>query len=136
MASSSSDELITSINITPLVDVVLVLLITLMVTATAMVSQTVPVDLPEAATGESTSTLLAISITASGELFLDGERTDREALRSEVRRVRSESDEVRALVSADGSARHRQIVTVLDLLRSESVTQFAINVAPTGLLDE
>lgn len=132
-SSSSDDELITSINITPLVDVVLVLLIILMVTATAIVSQTVPLDLPKAATGEPTSTVLAISITSSGELFLDGDAIERDALRAKVREARSGEDDVRALVAADGATPHRNIVSVLDLLRSEQVTQFAINVAPEDL---
>ena len=47
------DDLITDINVTPLVDVVLVLLIILMVTATAIVSNTLPVELPDASTAES-----------------------------------------------------------------------------------
>ena len=132
-SSSSDDELITSINITPLVDVVLVLLIILMVTATAIVSQTVPLDLPKAATGEPTSTVLAISITSSGELFLDGDAIERDSLRAKVREARSGEEDVRALVAADGATPHRNIVSVLDLLRSEQVTQFAINVAPEDL---
>ncbi|HOU94146.1 MAG TPA: biopolymer transporter ExbD, partial [Polyangiaceae bacterium] len=55
MATSNGlddDAPITGINVTPLVDVVLVLLIILMVTAGYLVSRTIPVDLPKGATGE------------------------------------------------------------------------------------
>ena len=60
-SSSNQDEMISGINVTPLVDVVLVLLVILMVTATTLVSRTISVDLPKAATGQATHTLLAIT---------------------------------------------------------------------------
>ena len=66
-SSSNQDEMISGINVTPLVDVVLVLLVILMVTATTLVSRTISVDLPKAATGQATHTLLAITLDRSGE---------------------------------------------------------------------
>lgn len=125
------DELITAINVTPLVDIVLVLLIILMVTATAIVSKTIPMELPEAATGESTSTTLAVSIDADGGLFIDARPVDQEAFRSQVRQAREENEEVRAVIAADGAVPHRRVVQVIDLLRREDVTKFAINVKPS-----
>ena len=83
------DDIITDINVTPLVDVVLVLLIILMVTATAIVSKTIPMELPTAATPEAvptTPTTFAISIDAEGELYLDRDPITHEALRLRVRR--------------------------------------------------
>ena len=75
-ASGDDDELITQINVTPLVDVVLVLLIILMVTATAIVSKTIPMELPTAATGEGTPTTMAVSVEADGSLYLDRNPVD------------------------------------------------------------
>lgn len=125
------DELITAINVTPLVDIVLVLLIILMVTATAIVSKTIPMELPEAATGESTPTTLAVSIDADGALFVDANPVNEEGLRRQIREARAADAEVRAVIAADGGIPHRRVVEVIDLLRQEQVTKFAINVRPS-----
>lgn len=127
------DELITAINVTPLVDIVLVLLIILMVTATAIVSKTIPMELPEAATGESTPTTLAVSIDEDGDLFVDARPVSEDQLRGQIRAARSEDADVRAVIAADGRIPHRRVVQVIDLLRQEQVTKFAINVRPSEL---
>ena len=127
------DELITAINVTPLVDIVLVLLIILMVTATAIVSKTIPMELPEAATGEGTPTTIAVSIDQEGELFLDARPVGEEELREQIRAARAEDEDVRAVIAADGRIPHRRVVQVIDLLRQEQVTKFAINVRPSEL---
>ena len=75
-AVSNDEELITGINVTPLVDVVLVLLIVLMVTASYMVSKSIPVDLPKGATGENVNRTLAFTITRQGAVLLDGSALD------------------------------------------------------------
>src|SRR5690606_23286616 len=66
----NQDDMITGINVTPLVDVVLVLLIILMVTASYIVSKAIPMDLPNASTGQSTQTPLAISVDKDERLYL------------------------------------------------------------------
>lgn len=133
-ASISSDEdLITGINVTPLVDVVLVLLVIMMVTASYVVSRSIPVELPRGATAESVPTTLSVSINQDGALFLDGAATDRQALRLRIRQAFTGDAETRAVIAADGRARHAQVVQVIDLLRQEHVTKFAINVEPEDL---
>ncbi|MEM9071586.1 MAG: biopolymer transporter ExbD [Myxococcota bacterium] len=130
------DDLITDINVTPLVDVVLVLLIILMVTATAIVSKTIPMELPQAATPEetpTTPTTFAISIDADGKLYLDRDEVTSEELRTRVRAAHNEDPDVRAIIAADGRIQHANVVRVIDLLRQEQVTKFAINVRPADL---
>jgi biopolymer transport protein ExbD len=125
--------MIIGINVTPLVDVVLVLLIVLMVAASHAASQGLRVELPKAASGEPTSSgPLAISIDAGGALFLNGEAVSRESLRGHVQRHRAE-DGRSAVIAADGATAHRAVVGVIDLLRTEGIAQFAINVAPADL---
>ncbi len=134
MAQGNGEEtMISGINVTPLVDVVLVLLVVLMVTATYIASRTIPVDLPKGATGEATNVVLAITVDASGELYLDGTRAQESELRSRVRRARSQDPDVRAVIAADASSRHGSVVRVIDLLRQERVNRFAINVEPQDL---
>jgi len=124
------DDLITDINVTPLVDVVLVLLIILMVTATAIVSKTIPMELPKAATGEQTPATLAVSIDHNGQVYLDTIPVNNEELRARVRAAKEVEEDLRAVIAADGRIEHAKVVQVIDILRQERVTKFAINVRP------
>ncbi len=130
------DDLITDINVTPLVDVVLVLLIILMVTATAIVSKTLPVELPNAETSETPPAAprtLGITIDEDGDLFLDRDPVSLQELEREVRAAHAEDPEVRAILAADGRIRHARVVQIIDLLRRLQVTKFAINVREADL---
>ena len=75
-SSSSSDDAITGINVTPLVDITLVLLIIFMVTAKLIAGQSVPLDLPKAATAGVSQTVLTVEIDDQGRVSTNGERTD------------------------------------------------------------
>jgi biopolymer transport protein ExbD len=123
-----SDE-ITGINVTPLVDVTLVLLIIFMVTATYVVKETIEVDLPRAASGGQTiGPTLAFALDREGTLFLDGAPASREAARAAVRAAVARSPEARAIISADRGVSHGQVVEVIDLVKREGLTRFAIDV--------
>src|SRR5215471_10850975 len=119
-AAHDSDEMITTINVTPLVDITLVLLIILMITASYVASKAIPLDLPKGATAETTPVTLSVSIDKDGKTFLEAAPIDDDGLRARVRAVRA----------ADGRAAHSHVVHVMDLLRREEVTKFAINVDP------
>lgn len=129
-ASDEDDDLITAINVTPLVDIVLVLLIVLMVTSSYLVNKAINVDLPKAATGETTAPTMSISLDVEGKLYLDGAVIDEEHLQRRVRAAYSKDPEVKAVISADGRVKHAQVVTIIDILRREKVTKFAINTSP------
>ncbi len=98
----SGDDEITGINVTPLVDVVLVLLIIFMVTANFIVRETMEVDLPKAANaGETVQGLLAVVMDRQGRLFLDGEEVSEAQLRVKVADSVKRDAETRAILSAD-----------------------------------
>ena len=118
--------LITTINVTPLVDIVLVLLIVLMVTSAYIVSRSINVELPKAATGEPTDASLSISIDAEDNLYLNGQKVGQGALQ----------EEIKAIISADGRVRHARVVFVIDMLRREKVNKFAINTSPLELEEQ
>jgi biopolymer transport protein ExbD len=134
--TDSSDEMISGINVTPLVDVVLVLLVVLMVTASYLASHAIPVDLPKGATGEATTSTLSVSVTRAGDILLDGVRVDDRDFRARVHQMHSTDSEARAVIAADGACAHRDVVHVIDLLRREQVTRFALNVDPEILPHE
>ena len=131
--NENDEGLITAINVTPLVDIVLVLLIVLMVTSSYLVKQAINVELPKAATGEVTESTLSISIDADHRLYLDEKQVDENALRKEIRSARANEKDVKAIISADGRVRHAQVVEVIDMLRQEKVNKFAINTSPKDL---
>lgn len=122
-AGGGDASLLTEINVTPLVDVVLVLLILMMVTATTLASKTIPVDLPKAATGDQgrdAKPPLTLAIDESGAMFVEQSRVDDAAVRTRARGAES------AVLAADGRARHESVVHALELLRLEHVQKIAI----------
>ena len=131
--ATSDDEMITGINVTPLVDITLVLLVILMVTASYVASRAIPVDLPKGATGESTATTLTVSIDKNGKTFLDAEAITDAELRARIKSAHDADPETRAVIAADGRTTHSNVIHVIDMLRRENVTKFAINVDPEEL---
>ncbi len=126
---ADDDDLITEINVTPLVDVVLVLLIIFMVTATYIVRASIEVDLPRAAHGgEATGTILSVIVTKDGQVWLDGARRTEDELVARTRAAVSKDGDARAIISADKGALHGSVVRVIDLVRGAGVTRFAIHV--------
>jgi biopolymer transport protein ExbD len=131
MAGGAQDdeEMISGINVTPLVDVVLVLLIIFMVTATYIVKETIEVDLPRAASGgETVGTTLNFVLDKEGTLYVDGEETTHPAARALVKRAVAEDKDTRAIIAADRALSHGQVVELIDLVKSEGLTRFAINI--------
>jgi biopolymer transport protein ExbD len=128
--SGAASECLSDINVTPLVDVMLVLLIVLMVTSSYAVTKGLEVNLPKASSGERLSVTLNLQIDARGSWRLDGQPTDAAAVRRTVRAQLAAGTELGAVIAADGESRHHQIVEVLDLLRSERVEQVAFGVLP------
>lgn len=132
-SASNDDEMITGINVTPLVDITLVLLVILMVTASYVASKAIPMELPRGATGEATPTTLSVSIDREGKTYLDATAIEEPALRQRIKAAHTADPEVRAVIAADGRTSHANVVHVIDLLRREEVTKFAINIDPEDL---
>ncbi len=128
-ASDSEDEAITGINVTPLVDVTLVLLIIFMVTASYIVKETIEVELPRAAHGgETVQKTFALLVTREGQTFLNGVPVDDQSLVAEVKKAKSAGEDVQAIVGADKNATHGTVTHLLDVLKGAGVTKFAIQI--------
>jgi len=128
-AQEHDEEMIAGINVTPLVDVVLVLLIIFMVTATYIVRESIEVDLPRAASGgESVGTTLNLVLDKEGKLYLDGAESDFAAARVAVKEAVAKDKDARAVISADKSVSHGQVVEIIDLVKTQGMTKFAINI--------
>ncbi len=121
--------MISGINVTPLVDITLVLLIIFMVTATYIVRQAIQIDLPRAANaGEATGTTLAVLLTKDGDIYLDGKKRDEAGLRDAAREAVAKDKDTRVIISADKMAFHGAVVHILDLIKGEGISKFAINI--------
>lgn len=123
-------EIISTINVTPLVDIMLVLLIIFMLVSTFISFAEIDVELPEAATGEDAQIeTLSIAINRSGEYFLSGEKTASfESLMELVGREQAKQPELLVVISADKQVYHGEVVRVIDTLRKMKIYKFAINV--------
>src|SRR5581483_276071 len=83
-AQSRDDELFTTINVTPLVDIMLVLLVVFMVTARLISQSSVPMDLPRAASGNAEQTIWTIAVSKTGETRLNGALVTKDSLKTRV----------------------------------------------------
>lgn len=120
---------ISAINITPLVDVVLVLLIILLVSSTYIVSQTLKVQLPAAASSDGApEEPLTLVIEKSGALSLDDQVVTEAVARERLAAAVAANPEINLVVSADRDVPHGSVVRVLDTAKLAGISRFAINV--------
>lgn len=128
-SNASSEESIVGINVTPLVDITLVLLIVFMVTAKLIVSQAIPFDLPKAATGGATQVVFTVSLDGDGRIRADGREIagDTELGRA-AKEALARDGEIRTVVQASTSVPHGSVVHVLDELRKAGVRRIAFGV--------
>lgn len=132
--SSGDDDLIVGINVTPLVDVTLVLLIIFIVTARIIVTQSLPMDLPKAATGSENQVVFSIDLGATGEVAVDSKRVPNEdAILPLAREAHTKNPEVRAVIRADTAVPHGRVIRAMDLLKQAGVAKVAFGVSQTSL---
>lgn len=135
---SDQDEIITGINVTPLVDVAFVVLIVFIVTASMVLKDNIPVQLPQARSAEDAGQgLLNIAITSEGAVYINGKPGSVEALPAAIERARERAQasgrQVTAFVSADVKAEYGVFAGVVDRLRLEGVVDIALDTQPVEL---
>jgi len=124
-----NDEPISEINVVPLVDIVLVVLIIFMVTAPMIMKPSINVNLPKAASGESTQpTKLSISLTKDGQILLNGTVATEDAIKLKAEEELKSNAEVQAVISADRDVPHGTVVRILDVVKLAGVKKFAISI--------
>ncbi|WP_437539420.1 biopolymer transporter ExbD [Sorangium sp. So ce726] len=134
MAATSrndDDEMISGINVTPLVDITLVLLIIFMVTAKIIVSQSLPLDLPKAAQGQEVQLIFGLELHANGDTLADGKKlASEDAILPIAREAQAKNPELRAVIRADTTVPHGRVIRALDLLKQAGVSKIAFGVTP------
>lgn len=129
MAQGNDDEVISAINVTPFVDIVLVLLIIFMVTATDIVKASLKVDLPKAASaGAAVESTLNVIVLPDGTLMLDGNEISEDGLAQAVRTEKASNPKLQAVIAADKRVPYGDVVHVIDIVKTNGVTSFALNI--------
>jgi biopolymer transport protein ExbD len=120
---------IVGINVTPMVDVVLVLLVIMMVSAVYIVSQSLKVELPKTASSDgAANTPLSVTITKGGAFLFNQKPIEESGLRSEFHKAKAGNKDANLVVTADREALHGDVMHVIDLAKVEGITKFAITV--------
>ena len=127
--SGERHGLIAKINVVPLIDVCLVLVIILLVTAPMMVQSDLPVDLPEARTREAEDERnVSITLSPAGDLAVDDQRVSRETLGATLQSRLAEkgNENVLVVVRADSNAPYMTVRDLLDQARAAGAQRIAI----------
>ena len=127
-ASSRDSDEITGINITPLVDIVLVLLIIFMVSTRLVMNRTIEIDNPTPLDAEPqiVQTPVMLTLDGAGQLFVDGVRLSRNEAMKQLREAKKKDPALRAIIAADRTLGYGEVVRLIDLVRGEGITRFAV----------
>src|SRR5712671_6005155 len=118
---------ITDINVTPFVDVVLVLLVVFIVTAKLIVARGVDIDKPKAATGGEVQSTLRVSVTADGRLFVNGDSFTEDAKAiARIKEIASTSSKPKAIIAGDRKTAYGGVMRAIDLVQQAGVTAIAL----------
>jgi len=118
---------ITDINVTPFVDVVLVLLVVFIVTAKLIVGRGVEIDKPKAASGGDVKSTLRVAVNATGELYVNGIKstTDADAL-VRIKAVAATSSKPKAIIAGDRKTAYEGVMRAIDLVQQAGITAIAL----------
>lgn len=127
--SGDNDEPIADINIVPFVDIILVVLIIFMITTPFIVKPSINVNLPKAASGEeSIPSQMNLTLTAKGDLLLNGQPATKEQVAEFAQKAVAEKPETQAIIAADKDVPHGDVVGIIDTIKSAGITKFAITI--------
>lgn len=128
-SDSESTQVMSGINITPFVDVVLVLLVIFMITAPALVKEMIDIKLPKTSTSDGqVLQTLGIALNKEGNILLNGQLTDEENLKKSLLDELKKTQDVQAIISADVEVSYGKVVKLIDLIKTTGVEKFAVQI--------
>jgi len=130
MGSNDNDDgIISNINITPMVDVILVLLVIFMVTANFLKKESLNINLPKVAASDANiKESTQVALTRDGKFFLEGKAVTEEALAADLSREAKYRPNMRVTLSADENLSYGTVSRIMGLLRKCGVTHLALSV--------
>lgn len=127
--SGDEEESISAINVTPLVDVCLVLLIIFMVTTPMIMKPSINVNLPKAGSSDQTAPAeFNVTISKAGEIFANGDKVSEAELKTKATELVAKKPDIQAMISADRDTTHGVVINVIDIIKSVGVKKFAISI--------
>ena len=135
LGDSDENEVISEINVTPLVDIMLCLLVIFMVTTSYVVADSLKIDLPEASTGDSTepsTVMLTYTFdqeTKEKKIYLNGDLASEATIRAHIKgEIAAGKKDVQAVIAADKSISHGEVIHLIDVVKQEGIIKFALNI--------
>jgi biopolymer transport protein ExbD len=127
--NNDDQNLLSGINVTPFVDVALVLLVIFMVTAPIIAKDVLNLKLPKTESGDGKAiSNLGVAINKAGVILLNGQPVSEEALGVEVKRAIQADPQTQAIISADQETGYGNVVKAIDIIKSNGLSRFAIQV--------
>lgn len=123
------DEPIAAINVVPLVDIILVVLIIFMVTAPLVLKPTIDINLPKAASGEaSPPSPLNIAVAGDGKLSLNGQPADLQVITAYIAKLIVDKPDTAAILQADKSVTLDRLTEIIDVVKSAGIKRVAFSI--------
>jgi biopolymer transport protein ExbD len=124
---AATEEEESEINLTPMLDVVFIMLIFFIVTASFIKETGIEVTRPEAVTAEVPEKgSILVAISASNEIWIDRRKVDANTVRSAIERLHAENPEGGVIIQADGKAHNEVLISVMDACRDAGIRNVAI----------
>lgn len=128
-SSSEESDLLASINITPFVDVVLVLLVIFMVTTPILMKDLLDIHLPQTKSSDGPHiNTLGVVINKQEQVLLNGSVVTESQLIAEIKKAVTENKETQAIISADIELNYGKVVKIIDLIKSSGLERFALQI--------
>ena len=125
--NDDDDAPITDINITPFVDVVLVLLVVFMVTAKLIVARGVDIDKPKATTGGEVQSTFRVSVASDGQLYVNGDKFDDDVKAiARIKEIAATTTKPKAIIAGDRKSAYGGVMRAIDLVQQAGVTAIAL----------
>lgn len=128
-SNQNDDEPIAAINVVPLVDVILVVLIIFMVTAPLVLKPVIDINLPKSSSGdEAPSAPLNVALSANGQLMVNGEASTTEQLALIATKTAGEKPDTAAILQADKAVTLESLTAIIDVIKSAGIKKVAFSI--------
>jgi biopolymer transport protein ExbD len=122
-----SQEEETEINLTPMLDVVFIMLIFFIVTAVFVKEPGIDIDRPTATTATAPQGgSIYVAISPQGEIWIDGDETELSGVRLAIERLHSENPEAGLVIQSDARARNEQLIAVMDAAKAAGLSEIVV----------
>jgi biopolymer transport protein ExbD len=123
--SQQQDEM--EIDITPMLDVVFIMLIFFIVTASFVKESGIEVNRPEASTSQAKPRAsILVAINSSGEVWINKRKVEESQVRANIERLHAENPQGTVVIQADEEAKTKVLVAVMDAARAAGVTDVSL----------